>query len=187
MEIKINLSKVNQRLLKKVIVGVFPDVKKVRFGKDVAKIKRKGLFSKKLTISLAELILISIPKELNTLSKSVDCGEILPYFSTVEESVEYFYGIGDIVEYLYSLYSDIMLSYTLNEGFSEELHSTPKIEVVESKRTRKLFVLAISNYLQRIDEVINTSERPLKVVHKGNSSEVRGPPLRLIITTQKVA
>lgn len=187
MEIKITLSKVNQKLLKKVIFGLFPESRKIKFRNNKTTIKRKGLFSKKHTINIAELVLLSIPNGLNNLSKSIDYGEIYPYFSNIDDSAEYFSGVEDIIEELYSTYSTLRLSQTLNNEFSEEIHEVPNMEIVQSKKTKKIFIAAISNYLERIEEVIETSEQPLKIVHRLNNSEVRGPPDQFIITTQKVA
>jgi len=186
MEININLSKANKKLLRDLVVGIFPNVKKLKVKNGTAILKR-GLFKKNITITVAELVLVEIPNSLNELGKDLDLGEYYPYFSDKNESIEYFQGTVDIVKELYSVYSTMRLSDTLHKNFSEHIIEPNFVEVQESRKTKKLFVVGVNNYRERIDEVIDTSELPLKIVHIRKDSGVRGPPIYMQTVLERVA
>jgi hypothetical protein len=172
---KINLTKNNKRLLKKMIFSLIPKSKKIRFKKDNIIIK-SGWFSKTLKVDVAEFILVNIPSLLNDLGNYLEYGEPYPYFENLSIAVEYFVDVDDIIKELYSQYSDIKLSHTINEEFEPKLSKVSKMVIVEAKRTKKLFISTVNNYKTRIDEVIKTSEQPLKVVHRSAIQTGRDPP-----------
>lgn len=186
MEINISLSKANRKLLRELVCGLFPNVKNIKLRNGTA-ILRRGIFKKSVSINVAELVLVEIPNNLNNLGKSLDLGEYYPYFSSKDDSIEYFHGVLDIIEELYSIYSNMLLSHTLDTEFDEKIREIPSVIIEESKKTKKLFVVGVENYRERIDEVIDTSELPLKVVHIRKDSDVRGPPKQITKILERVA
>lgn len=186
MEININLTKSNRRLLKRLVCGLFPNVKNIKIKKGIATLKR-GLFKKSISINVAELVLVEIPNELNNLGKGLELGEYYPYFSDKDDSIEYFQGVQDIIKELYSAFSTILLSDTLDKDLDEKIRQPKGFEVVESKKTKKIFVVGVENYRERVDEIINLSELPLKIVHIRKDSDVRGPPVHHTMILERVA
>ena len=177
MQIKIHLSKKNKYLLKKMVLDIFPEIKRIKFKGDIV-IVRKGLLKRSIKIELVKFILNDIPSQLNELSSHLGQGEVYPTFLSRSESLSYFSNCEDIVKELYSQYSDIKLSDVIEDDFIEiEESSITKRVIIESEKTKQLFLNNVENYKRRIDEVIPRSISESKVIHISRNQASRAPPV----------
>lgn len=185
MENNTHISTNNRKMLKKVIFELFPKIRKIKFKNEIMILKKKGLFTKKQTINVAEFIFEHLIVKFNNWSEALDLNIFFPFFETKAEGLDYFTSVNNAIDQIFNTYSDIKLSVALNNNFSEELHNVPKIQFVENSKMKKKFKKVISNYKRTIDEIINNMEIPTKVIYVSKSSAGRSPPnIKTIHLTQ---
>jgi hypothetical protein len=184
MQINIHLNKTNKRLLKKISKTVIPHIKSIRFKKKLVVLSGRGLFSKKVKIPVVEFILLYLTDKINSYSTIYEMGQIFPVFQNIDEAIVYFSEFNeDVIQHIYNNYFEITLFEDMSYNFEEEpvCIKPVKIEIVESRETKKLFTNTVNNYKRIIEEVILRSELPLKIVHLSKEALGRAPPTQYTV------